>query len=226
MNPPAVWHTWVPSLCWEVPLEEGMATHSRILAWRIPMERGAWCATVHGATKSQTQLSDQAQHIQRCKSGALIPKDLTSLLEEELPDLSRALSLCLHTHTEEMSCEETEGRWPTAIQEECLHQELNLLAPWSWTSGIPNYEKLNVFCLSHPACGIWFWQLEQTNTGPITKGKKKKLLSHCTHWLPETHPGHSCFNTTFLGTCRFLEILLRTVQYIFYCNMLPFRIVV
>ena len=106
-----------------------MATHSRILAWRIPMERGAWCATVHGVTKSQTQLSDQAQHIQRCKSGALIPKDLTSLLEEELPDLSRALSLCLHTHTEEMSCEETEGRWPTAIQEECLHQELNLLAP-------------------------------------------------------------------------------------------------
>ena len=56
-----------------------MATHSRILAWRIPMERGAWCATVHGVTKSQTQLSDQAQHIQRCKSGALIPKDLTSL---------------------------------------------------------------------------------------------------------------------------------------------------
>ena len=35
-NPPAVWETWVPSLGWEDPLEEGMATHSGILAWRIP----------------------------------------------------------------------------------------------------------------------------------------------------------------------------------------------
>ena len=35
-NKPAVWETWVPSLGWEDPLEEGMATHSGILAWRIP----------------------------------------------------------------------------------------------------------------------------------------------------------------------------------------------
>ena len=35
-NPPAVWETWVPSLCWEDPLEKGKATHSSILAWRIP----------------------------------------------------------------------------------------------------------------------------------------------------------------------------------------------
>ena len=35
-----------------------MATDSSILAWRIPMDRGAWQATVHGVTKSQTQLSD------------------------------------------------------------------------------------------------------------------------------------------------------------------------
>ena len=33
---PAVWETWVPSLGWEDPLEKGTATHSRILAWRIP----------------------------------------------------------------------------------------------------------------------------------------------------------------------------------------------
>ena len=32
----AVWETWVRSLGWEDPLEEGMATHSSILAWRIP----------------------------------------------------------------------------------------------------------------------------------------------------------------------------------------------
>ena len=38
------------------PLEEGTATHSSILSWRIPMERGAWQATVHGVTKSRTRL--------------------------------------------------------------------------------------------------------------------------------------------------------------------------
>ena len=35
-NPPAMWETWVRSLGWEDPLEEGMATHYGILAWRIP----------------------------------------------------------------------------------------------------------------------------------------------------------------------------------------------
>ena len=35
-NPPAMWETWVRSLVWEDPLEEGMATHSSILAWGIP----------------------------------------------------------------------------------------------------------------------------------------------------------------------------------------------
>ena len=38
------------------PLEEGMATYSNILAWRIPMDRGAWWAKVHGVTTSRTQL--------------------------------------------------------------------------------------------------------------------------------------------------------------------------
>ena len=51
-NPPAVRETWVRSLGWEDPLEEGMATHSIILAWRIPMGREAWQATVHGVTES------------------------------------------------------------------------------------------------------------------------------------------------------------------------------
>ena len=57
-NLPAMQKTWVPSLGWEDPLEEGMATHSSILAWRIPMDRRAWQATVHGDAKSQTDLSD------------------------------------------------------------------------------------------------------------------------------------------------------------------------
>ena len=50
-NPPAMWETWVRSLGWEDPLEDGMATHSSILAWRIPMDRGAWRATGHGVAK-------------------------------------------------------------------------------------------------------------------------------------------------------------------------------
>ena len=57
-NQPAMRKIWIRSLGWEDPLEEGMATHTSILAWRIPMDRGAWQATVDGVTKSQTQLSD------------------------------------------------------------------------------------------------------------------------------------------------------------------------
>ena len=53
-NPPAVRETWVRCLGWEDPLEEDMATHSSILAWRIPMDRGAQQATVHGVAKSWT----------------------------------------------------------------------------------------------------------------------------------------------------------------------------
>ena len=53
-NLPAMWETWVQSLGWEDPLEEGMATYSSMLAWRIPMDRGSWWATVHGVAKSRT----------------------------------------------------------------------------------------------------------------------------------------------------------------------------
>ena len=45
-------------LDWQDLLEEGMATHSSILAWRIPVDRGAWRATVPVAAKSWTRLSD------------------------------------------------------------------------------------------------------------------------------------------------------------------------
>ena len=38
-TPPAIWETWVLSLGWEDPLEEGMASHSSILGWRMPMDR-------------------------------------------------------------------------------------------------------------------------------------------------------------------------------------------
>ena len=57
-NLPEVQETWVQSLRWEDPLEKGMATHSSILGWRIPVGRGAWQASVHGVSKTQTRLRD------------------------------------------------------------------------------------------------------------------------------------------------------------------------
>jgi len=61
-NPPAMRETWVLSLGCDDPLEKGKATHSSILDWRIPMDRGAWQATVHGVTKGQTWLRVYAQN--------------------------------------------------------------------------------------------------------------------------------------------------------------------
>ena len=58
-NLPAMWKTWVQSLGWEDTLEEGLVTHSSILAWRIPWrEESGRLYIVHGAEKSQTGLSD------------------------------------------------------------------------------------------------------------------------------------------------------------------------
>ena len=64
-NPPAIREPWVQSMGWEDPLEEGMTNHSSILAWRIPMDEGAWQATEHGVVKSRhdwgTKHSNTAQ---------------------------------------------------------------------------------------------------------------------------------------------------------------------
>ena len=57
-NLPAMQETWVQSLGQEGPLEKGMTTHSSTLAWRIPMDRGAYQATVHSVAKSWTQSSN------------------------------------------------------------------------------------------------------------------------------------------------------------------------
>ena len=57
-NPPVMQESWVRSLGWEDSLEEGMATHSSIFAWRLPMDRGAWRVTVHEVAKSRTGLND------------------------------------------------------------------------------------------------------------------------------------------------------------------------
>ena len=50
------------TLGWKDPLEERMATHSSILAWRNPMDRGAWWPTVHRVTKNRTRLKHLSAH--------------------------------------------------------------------------------------------------------------------------------------------------------------------
>ena len=54
---------WVRSLGWDDPLEEGMATHASILTWRIPMDRGAWWAAVHGVTQRWTRLKQLSMQV-------------------------------------------------------------------------------------------------------------------------------------------------------------------
>ena len=51
---PSMWEMQVWSLGQKDPLEEGMATHSSILAWRIPMDRGGWWSTIHRMQRSDT----------------------------------------------------------------------------------------------------------------------------------------------------------------------------
>ena len=57
-NPPAMQETQIQSLSQKDPLEKEMATHSSILARKIPMDGGAWEAVVYGVAKSRTRLRD------------------------------------------------------------------------------------------------------------------------------------------------------------------------
>ena len=57
-NLPAMQETWVQLLGWEDPPEEGMTTHSSVLAWRIPMDREAYRATVCVCILSRSVMSD------------------------------------------------------------------------------------------------------------------------------------------------------------------------
>ena len=89
---PAMWETWIQSLGWENPLEKGKATHSSILAWKIP-----W--TVHGVTKSQTQLSDFHFHLRDvlCVRFKLIPSSDRDGFQQQYWAVSsgRTVQMCL-----------------------------------------------------------------------------------------------------------------------------------
>ena len=113
-NLPAVQETLVPLLDPKGPLEEGMATHSNILAWRIPMDRGTWQATIRGIAKSWIQLSNEAQH--------------TSLTENEQRNEEMRHSFQQLRVTGEC--------WK--IQAYGLHWELRISCPWICFSCFPD----------------------------------------------------------------------------------------
>ena len=74
--------TWVPSLGLEHPLQKETATHSSILAWKIPWTEEPGRATVHGVAKSRTQLSDftfSLSHYIPCSSIRFIPEETVDI---------------------------------------------------------------------------------------------------------------------------------------------------
>ena len=60
--------TWVRSLGWEDPLEEGMATHSSTVAWRIPMDKGPWQVTAHGSQRLRHNWATNHTHTKKVPS--------------------------------------------------------------------------------------------------------------------------------------------------------------
>ena len=98
-NPPAMQETWVRYLGQEDPLEEGMVTHSSILAWRIPMDRGARGGYSHGVAKSQTRTKRLSKHsppfhiLLRVHGKALLMPSSLTILSSSWTQLKTVFSL-------------------------------------------------------------------------------------------------------------------------------------
>ena len=87
-NLPATQEAWVLSLGGEDPLGEDITTHSSILAWRNPVDRGAWRTAVHGVAKSRTWLSDWAcMHAQDSKAFGRKWKQYSDIFSIHFPHL-------------------------------------------------------------------------------------------------------------------------------------------
>ena len=99
-NLPAMQETRVRSLGQDDPMEEDMATHSSILAWENPMDRGAWWATVHGVAKSWAQLrTKQQRDTLTCDSLDTYGLPL-QVGWGKLPDNAHVYPIWRHTHTQ------------------------------------------------------------------------------------------------------------------------------
>ena len=116
--------TWVQSLGWEDLLEEGMATHSSILAWKIP-----WTEEPSGLQ------SMRSQWVRHNWAPTHIQEE-----EETLITVSGSLS---------PEGQNTARKQLTANLKEGLYQTLNIPGPWLWTSQPPKLWEINFCCLSH-----------------------------------------------------------------------------
>ena len=89
-NLPVMPETRVPSLGWEDPLEEGLATHSSILAWRIPMDRGAWQANspwghIESDTTGATYHARTQMNLRSFNQFQALPKYTPSIIRSHVP---------------------------------------------------------------------------------------------------------------------------------------------
>ena len=95
-NPPAMRETWVHSLGWKDPLEEGMATHSSILAWRIPMEPGrlqsmGWQRVGYNCDEPRRSMAERGYPSPRVRGG---DQECQASLAQERP---RGATPCLRS---------------------------------------------------------------------------------------------------------------------------------
>ena len=117
----------VQSLDWEDPLEEGMATHSSTLPWRIP-----WAEEPGGLQPVDLRV----RHDSGTEHARTHAQEAGSLRMESVP-LKEEIS---ETHCLSLPREDGARKKPTARQEKTLTRNLTVLAPWSWTASLQNYE--------------------------------------------------------------------------------------
>ena len=82
------------------------------------------------------------------------------------------------------------------------HQNLTILASWSWISSLQNCEKINVCCWSHPVYGIWSWQPKQTNTVLLLTPSINiflKKINYNSYFWRTTPKAVDCLRTWSLG---------------------------
>ena len=92
---PETQETWVQSLGWEDPLEKGMTTHSSILAWKNPMDRGAWRATVERVKElDMTEQLNKHTYLASIYHRARLMATIVDIFLEKTVEVWATFSLC------------------------------------------------------------------------------------------------------------------------------------
>ena len=153
-----------------------MATHSNILAWRMPKDRGGWCATVHGVAKSRTRLSD-----------------ITSLyFNEDNGDLLQKVP-CMHCYTQcPQSCSRpplthASTRYSWTLTGKSGSVSCGVTSPLSWVLVHTR------FCLCPSR--VYFWQSVSSGSSMVglmvTSSKRAyAILKSAVPRAPASEAGH------------------------------------